>query len=411
MREPGKGASRAIRQHVERTNVALKRTLIIGLTLLGLALTACDRKQKALALPDPGSMRVEEISPVALPEAEKWRLDFEQWYAGAPTPSVEGLYIPKRVTLSLERKEVAEGQAACRQIWKKADAFTPPTDRLRIRLPGLITSFQYTLTFQARVDGEIPVVVDLFAREVTENGDEQFFLLPVPTVEVKPGGPFQTYTLSFAAGRCNEAYLSTACYTLPKGEKTALILDDLRLRLAGLAQTPPALKASPENLLENASFEAWIPGKPAPETCHLSPNRVTWVAFEKDQVAEGTAAVRQIWAGPDYSNAENERLGMQVSGLKAKTQYQFTAKGYCLGNSASGIEVYGRDAKETLVKLENYVLFFGEKTGEWQTQSLAFNSGEYTTLRFITRVTGKVESYPNQVIWDAWDLRPVNSKE
>ncbi len=370
--------------------------------LLGFSLTACDRGGEVTDYPPPGEMRVVSVTPLGASLNTNWSLDFEEWYAGAPTPSTEQLILPETSSISRATSNVAEGRTACRQKWSSPDARWKPAGRFGVVLPHLEKFHEYQLTFQALSPGDFPIFFELFSAQQEGDSKPEFFALPQPPLEIPKEKEWKEYTITFATGLCTEVYLLTGCYDLPEESKTSFLLDDLQLRLVGEAPDRKPANPPENNLLPNGSFEHWVPGRPAPAHGYFLPSPVSSIYAVSEDTVDGLALL-QLWRGPDVSKPPEIRFGMQADGLNKGTEYEFRGKANTFNAGRAFLEVYGVGTDGKLEALSGARTAVDSQEG-WQDVIAAFDTGDYARVRIVTRAPGKDVDYPNRVLWDSWSI-------
>lgn len=175
------------------------------------------------------------------------------------------------------------------------------------------------------------------------------------------------------------------------------------MNLKKLAALQPKLKALQP--LITALFAATPNGYGA-----SMPNRFSTVAKETRRVAEGKAAVRQVWDLADGHDAIDRLFRVVLEGLEVDTTYELFVKANNLSRNTARISAFqlvpGPDGVQEIKRLSLEVIRAGP--GKRFKQY----AGRFTTLRLDNPVVLLTTScygqdFPATVIWDDWRLMEI----
>ncbi len=355
--------------------------------------------------PPPGHMEVLAITPVEpLPPPPVIPADtFEAWWAGAPTPSSEAIVLPETGSeITRAKGNATDGEIAFRQVWTKKDSPWNPERLFGVQVDELKPRTQYKLTGNALTEDDSSATIEVYG---FTGKDERLWQMAVEWVQVNPGEGWQTFEGAFSTGDLTTIRITTACYkeVIPEAP-SVVVWDGWQLEEAGPAEWAEVAPA-PDNLIANGSFEVWVPGVPAPEGPFIAPHdgmdhsRVTPMLLVHP---EGKASLRQDWRESDREDPPTTLFGVQLM-LEKNATYEFRMLAHMLKTGAVAIEAYGIDESNKVYTLAAPLVDVPEQNA-WTKYSGQFNTGEYTKVRIVVRGPADAAAYPNQALFDSWQL-------
>lgn len=170
-----------------------------------------------------------------------------------------------------------------------------------------------------------------------------------------------------------------------------------------IVSVTPLAPTNVESLIPDSAFEVWYSGAPRPSSEMIIMPEKSTIIYETENPGEGNLSVRQQWAEKDNRFRPETLFGVQVPNLKPQTRYKLKFLANAVDGISSQVDVYAVDQDGQLVPSQPSVVVLNDAVG-WEEYDAVIETGDLTTLRFVTSCPVDPGDQPISVLWDHWQL-------